>query len=88
MSIKFTTETINTYDNDSAKWHLACLPSTSYSQVVVRPFGPVKVKTLPVLASKVLVSKLTTTISGFPPKTTYFNALNQKVKEQHTKLKR
>jgi hypothetical protein len=27
---------------------------------------------------------MTTTISGFPPKTTYFNALNQKVKEQHT----
>jgi hypothetical protein len=31
--------------------NMACLPSASYSQVVVRPFGPVKVKTLPVLAS-------------------------------------
>jgi YD repeat-containing protein len=31
-----------------------------------------------------IIYKMTTTISGFPPKTTYFNALNQKVKEQHT----
>jgi hypothetical protein len=29
----------------------------AYSQVVVSPFGPVKVKTLPVLVSKVLVSE-------------------------------
>jgi hypothetical protein len=39
----------------SALVSLACLPSASYSQVVVSPFGPVKVKTLPVLVSKVLV---------------------------------
>jgi hypothetical protein len=25
MSVNFTTETINTYDNDSAKWHLGRL---------------------------------------------------------------
>jgi hypothetical protein len=52
----FSQVTENTYSNDITNWHLgrlssvvvpsalvslACLPSASYSQVVVRPFGPV-----------------------------------------------
>jgi hypothetical protein len=31
-----------------------------------------------------IIYKMTTTTSGSSPKITYFNALNQKVKEQHT----
>ncbi|CAC9542455.1 hypothetical protein [uncultured Gammaproteobacteria bacterium] len=33
------------------------LPRESYCQVVLKPLGPLRVRMLPVLASKVLVSK-------------------------------
>jgi hypothetical protein len=44
------------YD-DLGRVKQASLPYFEDAQVVVRPFGPVKVKTLPVLVSKVLVSE-------------------------------